>query len=283
MFRPFLLPMAKNANMVVLLTGGSSGIGAAAARMLAQAGMTVYSASRHPAGAETFPSGGKIVPAVLDVNDAAATERLVDQIVLAEGSLDAVVCNAGNGMAGSAEDTSEQEYRYQFETTFFGAVKTVKAALPVMRRQGHGRIITVSSVAGFAPIPYQSFYSAAKSALLSWTEAVRSEVRRFGIQTCVILPGDVRTGFTAARCIAAAAESGDSAYYATMHHSIATMARDEQNGMSPQVIARVIIRQLRRPRMRASVTPGVLYKGIRFLIRVLPDTPVMRIIEYLYK
>ena len=138
---------------IVLLTGGSSGIGAAAALMLARSGMTVYAASR----SGKAPEHPLIVPVVMDVNDEKAVGDTVDRIVAEQGRLDAVVCNAGNGIAGAVEDTSVDEVRYQFETCFFGVVKTVGACLPVFRRQGHGRIITVSSVAAVIPIPYQTF------------------------------------------------------------------------------------------------------------------------------
>ena len=153
---------------IVLLTGGSSGIGAATAWMLAQAGMTVYATSR----SGKAPEHERIIPLVMDVNDAQAVENTVSRILSEQGRLDAVVCNAGNGMAGAAEDTSIDEIRYQFETCFYGAVKVIDACLPVFRRQGYGRILTVTSVAAFIPIPYQAFYSSVKAALLMYTKAL---------------------------------------------------------------------------------------------------------------
>ena len=149
---------------VVLLTGGSSGIGAATAHLLASAGMKVYAGSRR--GTIDIPQEG-IVPVKLDVNDAAMAATVVADILTAEGHLDAVVCNAGNGVYGPVEGTLEEEARSQFETTFFGSLKTIEACLPVFRQQGFGRIITVASVMSILPLPYQAFYAAAKSALLS--------------------------------------------------------------------------------------------------------------------
>ena len=172
---------------VVLVTGGSSGIGAATARLLAQAGMKVYAGSRR--GTLESPVDG-VIPVKMDVNDSAATEAVVSEILQA---------NAGNGVYGPIEGTLEEEARAQMETIFFGSLKTIEACLPAFRRQGYGRIVTVNSVMGILPLPYQGLYSSAKAALLSLTEALAMELKGTGIQCCSILPGDVATGFTSAR------------------------------------------------------------------------------------
>ena len=194
---------------VVLLSGGSSGIGAATAHLLASAGMKVYAGSRR--GTVDVPQEG-IVPVKLDVNDAATVQVVVEDIVSREGQLDAVICNAGNGVYGPVEGTLEEEARAQFETTFFGSLKCIEACLPVFRRQGFGRIVTVDSVMGILPLPYQVFYSCAKAALLSLTEGLAMEVAGTGIECCCVLPGDVATGFTQARKLNAAAQAPDSPY-----------------------------------------------------------------------
>ena len=115
---------------VVLLTGGSSGIGAATARLLAEAGITVYAGSRRGTVERPAP---RIIPVRLDVNDREDTEALVQRIVGEQGHLDAVICNAGNGIYGPIEKATEEEARYQFETCYFGALKTIQACLPVFR------------------------------------------------------------------------------------------------------------------------------------------------------
>ena len=260
---------------VVLLTGGSSGIGAATSLMLASAGMKVYAASR----SGRAPSHPLIVPVGLDVNDEEATRALVEEIVSREGHLDAVVANAGNGIAGPIENTSDEEVRYQFETCFFGSTKTIRSVLPQMRRQGYGRIVTVSSVAGFIPIPYQAIYSSAKAALLILTQALSLEVAPFGIQCGSVLPGDTKTGFTSARKKIA---SVDPSYEKTFTESVGKMEKDEQNGMPPEAIARAILRQLQRRRMKPSVTPGFTYKAIRVLEKIVPEKLMLWIVSLLY-
>ena len=139
---------------VVLLTGGSSGIGAATARLLAEAGFTVYAGSRRGTVEKPAP---RIIPVQLNVNDSAQIEEVVDRIVGEQGHLDAVICNAGNGIFGPVEGATDAELRYQFETCFFGSHKTIQACLPVFRRQGFGRIITITSVMAILQLPFQGF------------------------------------------------------------------------------------------------------------------------------
>lgn len=272
----------KNPVQIVLLTGGSSGIGAATAQMLHDNGMIVYAASRRGSLPDGIQASSTLIPVKMDVNDADGIEAVVKHIVQQQGRLDAVVCNAGNGIAGAIEDTSEHEARTQMETCFFGAVKTIQACLPVFRRQGHGRIITVTSVAALIPIPYQAFYSAVKAALLIFTKALSIEVKPFGIQCCSILPGDTKTGFTSARKYTEASQDKDSPYYERMSASVGKMEHDEQNGMAPTVIARAVCHQLKRRRMSVTVTPRLDYKLIGLLSHWLPDRLMLWIVGLLY-
>ena len=275
-------------NQVILLTGGSSGIGAATAILLAQEGNHVYAASRSGRLPEDLkPESlatcrGFVRGISVDVNDASSLQNAVENICREEGRLDVLVCNAGNGIAGAIEQTNEEEAKYQFETCFFGAVKSIQACLPTFRAQGHGKIITVTSVAAVIPLPYQTFYSAVKAALLSLTQSLQLELKPFHIQCCSILPGDTKTGFTAARKYTKAAQDSSSPYYKAMMASVQKMEKDEQNGMSAQVIARAIARQVRRRRMSISVTPRIDYWAIGLLVRLLPRRLVLWIVGLLY-
>ena len=267
---------------VVLLTGGSSGIGAATASLLSEAGMTVFAASRSGKAPSGFPGGGEIVPIVMDVNDEVAIKKAIDGILARCGSLDAVVCNAGNGIAGPIEETSVSEVEEQFRTTFYGVVKTIQACLPVFREQGHGRVVTVSSVAAVAPLPYQGFYSAVKAAILNLTKALAIETKCFGIQCCTIMPGDVKTGFTAARRIAAKASSPESAYYQATRKGVEAMAKDETGGMAPEVIGRAVRRQLQKRKMDPEKTPTLLYSLLVWAIRRFPQGLVLKVLGRMY-
>ena len=135
---------------VVLITGASSGIGLEVAKQLSDVGVKVYAASRRGI-VGTEQSG--IIPLKMDVNNEAEIQDAIAQIFQKHKRLDAVICNAGNGIGGAIEDTSEEETRYQMETNFFGTVKTIRACLPVFRKQRRGKIMTTSSVAALVPIP----------------------------------------------------------------------------------------------------------------------------------
>lgn len=269
----------KDTVQVVLVTGGSSGIGAATARVLADAGMKVYAGSRR--GTLETPDQ-RIVPVKLDVNDAALTEAVVADIVQKEGRLDAVVCNAGNGIYGPVEGTLEEEARAQFETNYFGALKTIQACLPVFRRQGFGRIVTITSVMAVLQLPFQGFYSSVKAALLSLSESLSLELKGTGIQCCSILPGDVRTGFTSARKLNVAAQDPQSPYREKMERNLRKVEKDEQGGMEPEVIARAVLKQLRRKKMSVRVIPRLDYAFVGLLTRILPEKSKLSLISLLY-
>ena len=128
---------------VVLLTGGSSGIGAVTARMLSDAGYKVYAGSRRGTLPDDCSGRDNLIPVVLDVNSQSSVSEVVASILSKEGHIDAVICNAGNGIAGAVEQTTVDEAKYQFETCFFGAHRVIREVLPTMRAQKSGRIITM--------------------------------------------------------------------------------------------------------------------------------------------
>ena len=264
---------------VVLITGGSSGIGAATAHLLADAGMKVYAGSRR--GTIEHPREG-IIPVVLDVNDSAGTEAVVARIVESEGRLDAVVCNAGNGIYGPVEGTLEEEARAQFETTYFGSFKTIRACLPVFRKQHFGRIITVTSVMAVLQLPFQGFYASAKAALMSLSQSLSMELKGTGIECCSILPGDVATGFTAARKVTKAGTDPASPYKEGMERNLKKIEHDELGGMAPEVIGRAILKQLQRRHMAVRVIPRIDYKLVGMLVRLLPAKTVLSVVSRMY-
>ncbi len=264
---------------VALVTGGSSGIGAATALLLASKGVKVYAASRRGTVQDSSPL---IVPVSLDINDAAGLEAVVKDIVSREGRLDAVVCNAGNGIYGPIEGTLEEEARYQFETNYFGALKTIQACLPQFRAQGFGRIITITSVMAILQLPFQGFYSSVKAAMLSLSESLSMELAGTGIQCCSILPGDVKTGFTAARKLNVAAQDPASPYKAAMERNLRKIEKDELGGMEPSVIAKAVLRELKRRNMHVRVIPRIDYAAVGLLVRILPEGAKLKLLRALY-
>ncbi len=235
---------------VVLITGASSGIGQACARRLARRGYQVFGTSRRPqAGAE-----GPFEMIAMDVADETSVRQGVATVLAQAGSLDAVVNNAGFGFGGAVEDTSIDEAREIFETNFFGMLRVCAAVLPHMRERRAGFIVNVSSLGGLIALPFQGMYSATKFAMEASSEALRMEVRPFGIHVVLIEPGDTRTDFTANRRRTQSSQAG-SPYADSMQRALAVVEHDEQTGTSPEEVARLLERILRSrsPRLRYSV------------------------------
>lgn len=269
---------------VILLTGGSTGIGFETAVRLMNKGCRVYSASRSGTSQFKGENGeGEIIPIQMDVNNAGEINDAVALIMKENNRLDAVICNAGNGVAGSVEDTSEEEMKYQFETNFFGVVKTIQACLPVFRRQGYGRIMTTSSVAGIVPLPYQAFYSAGKSAVLNFMQALSMEVKPFGIECCTVLPGDTKTKFTSTRRYTERSKLSTSAYKDRMDKTVKRIEESEQNGMEAAFVAQKMVKELLKSRcMKQIIIPGTNYRIICKLFNMCPVSFRSRVIERIY-
>lgn len=270
-------------NKVVLLSGGSSGIGLELARQLMQKGMCVYSASRRLALPEkNSGNSGKIIPVKMDVNKEEDIHSVLHSIMQHEGRLDVLICNAGNGIAGAVEDTSHDEARYQMETNFFGAIKLIRNCLPIFRKQGYGKIMANSSIAAIIPIPFQAFYTASKSALFTFMQALSMEISPYGIQCCTVLTGNAKTNFTSARKYARLALSPDSAYKEMMSKSVGAMENDEEKGMEASFIAQKMVDQLCRKRMEEILIPGNIYKVIYWLYNMLPIRLRLWIVKKIY-
>jgi NAD(P)-dependent dehydrogenase (short-subunit alcohol dehydrogenase family) len=236
-----------NIAKVVLVTGTSSGFGYAIAKVLAAKNYRVFGTTRAPgAGA-----ADGFATLTLDVTQDESVAACIADVIRAAGRIDAVVNNAGIGIAGAIEDTTPAEAQSQFETNFFGTHRVCRTVLPHMRAQRAGAIINMSSLAGRIPLPFQGFYSATKFAVEAYTEALRMEVRPFGISVSMIEPGDFATSFTANRRMTTASVS-TSPYYQSSIRAIETMARDEQanQDLSPVIGAVETILQCRRPALR---------------------------------
>ena len=242
----------------VIVTGGSSGIGRCAAIALRDAGFTVYEFSRRD-----IPLEG-VTHMTVDVTEEEAVKAAVDKV--AEQGLDLVVNCAGFGISGAVEFTELSEAKRQFDVNFFGMVNVNKAALPHLRKT-KGRIISVSSVAAVAHIPFQTYYSAAKAAMESYTCALANEVRPFGVSVTVMQPGDIRTGFTQSR---AKCPAGDDVYEGRIGRSVRGMEKDEENGMSPEAAGRYLLRIAKKRRVKPIYTLGLGYKCLSVLCKVLP-------------
>ena len=256
----------------VVITGGSSGIGKATAEVFAERGWQVFEWSR------SGKSTDKITHISCDVTKPEETKAAVKQVLDKAGQIDVFISNAGFGISGAIEFTTSEDAHRQMEVNFFGALNSVQAVLPAMRERQAGRIIFTSSVAAVLSIPYQSFYSASKAAINALALALQNEVRAFGIHVSVLMPGDVSTGFTAAR---KKSEEGLDAY-GNIHKAVAAMEKDEQGGMSPRQMAKQLYSIATRHCPAPQYVGGAQYKLFCFLDRLLPKRLVNRIVGQLY-
>ena len=256
---------------VAVITGASCGIGAALASLLAARGLTVYGLSRRG----TAPEG--VRPVAVDVTDAAATQAAIDAILAETGQIDYAVLAAGAGIAGAVEHIPEDAAARQVAVNLLGVDNCLRALTPALRAS-RGRVLAIGSVAGVFPIPFQAHYSATKAAVEALVRAYGNEVRPFGIKAGVAMLGDTRTGFTAARTTFT---EGDETYGGRITKSVARMAHDEENGASPERVARVLAHRL-LGHMPPRFTVGASYRLLVMLDRLLPVSAVEKILSMLY-
>ena len=222
---------------VVLITGASSGLGLATASLLAGRGFKVFGTSRKPPRDDA--NGFEMLQ--LDVTSDESVDACIQTLMHKTGRINVLVNNAGYGLHGAIEETSIGEAKSQFETNFFGTVRMVKAVLPIMRQQGRGQIINISSTAGLVASPFQAFYCASKHAVEGYTEALRHEVKRFNIKVSIVEPGWFKTNVANASISSAAA--GSVHEYREMYQRFLSIAKEHiQNGDDPRLVAETILR-----------------------------------------
>ncbi len=258
---------------VAIVTGGSSGIGLSTARALHRAGYVVYEFSRRDRQDEWAHH------VTADITDEQAVGAAVSEVLSCEGQIDLVVNNAGGGISGAIEFTRTEDAQRLMDLNFFGMVRVNRAVIPIMRSAGCGRIINISSVGGPVPLPFQAFYSASKAAVNAYSLALANELRPFGIQVVAVQPGDIATGFTAAR---KKLHQGEEIYQGRIGRSVGRMEKDEQGGMSPDTAGRFIARVARRRYPAPVVTIGLPYKLVMLLLRLLPQRLVNWILYWIY-
>jgi NAD(P)-dependent dehydrogenase (short-subunit alcohol dehydrogenase family) len=243
----------------VLITGCSSGIGHATAERLARAGHTVYATARRQEAIADLEEAGCTTLA-LDVADEASMSAAVERVVAEQGAVGVLVNNAGYSQSGAIETVPLSDVRRQFETNVFGLIRMSQLVLPGMRAQHWGRIVNISSMGANFTFPGGGVYHATKYAVEAISDAMRFEVKGFGVEVVVIQPGLIRTRF--GETAAAAVDRGEGPY----GEFNATVARTTAEvydkgplarlGGDPDDVARAIERAIERPRIRKRVTPS---------------------------
>ncbi len=258
---------------VAIVTGGSGGIGHDVVKLLSDAGYITYELSR---SGKSFDG---VVHIDCDVSDPDTVEMAVAQVIREQQRIDLLVNNAGMGISGAIEFTSEEYAKRIFDVNFFGSFHLIRSVVPTMREQKSGRIISITSVAGIIPIPFQAFYSATKSALLSLTRSLRNELQPFGISVTAIQPGDIATGFTDSR---KKEHEGDEFYAGRISRSVSRMEKDEQNGMPSSYAAKRICKIAKKKHVKPMYSIGFLYQIYSVLFPLLPSALSSWIVRLLY-
>ena len=266
---------------VVIVTGASSGIGKCCAETLAGLGFTVYGCSRR-GGVSQSIGDGLIKSLKLDVTDDASVKAAVGTVFDCEGGVDILVNCAGIGIAGAVEDCTGADALRQLDTNYVGMLRMIGAVLPSMRARKNGLIINIGSVGGIYSVPFQTLYSSSKAAVDAMTEGLRIELKPWGVKAVTIEPGDVKTGFTAARVYAEGCPDGRSDYGVEFARAIKQMEKDEQGGKGPDTVVREIIRMIKRKNPPVRCVVGFQYKLFVFLKRIFPKCLVESILTSMY-
>ena len=251
---------------VVLITGGSSGIGKSIGEFLCQKGFTVFGTSRNPERIteSRFPL------LTMDVRNTESIQKAVSHIIGATGRIDVLINNAGVGITGPLEEIPTAELKNNFETNFFGPIEVIKACLPQMRAQQSGLIINITSIAGYMGLPFRGVYSASKGALELVTEAISMEVKHFGISLVNVAPGDFATNIAAGRYHAPVIPG--SAYEQSYGNTLRQMDEHVDSGSNPEEMAKAIYDIINEKHPKLHYKIGFFMQKFSIVLkRILPD------------
>ncbi|MBC3847978.1 SDR family oxidoreductase [Winogradskyella echinorum] len=263
---------------VVLITGGSSGIGKSVGEYLQVKGYKVYGTSRNP---DNYPDS-KFPIVALDVTKPETIATCVNAVLNKESKIDVLINNAGAGITGPIEEIPDSEIKRNFETNLFGPINVIKAVLPTMRSQNSGLIINITSIAGYMGLPYRGIYSASKGALELITEAFRMELKEFNIEMTNVAPGDFATNIAAGRYHAPILD--DSPYQEKYGNTLRTMDEHVDEGNDPQQMANAIFRIIETNKPKIHYKVGAFMQKFSIVLkRILPDTVYEKLLMNHYK
>ncbi len=263
---------------VVLITGGSSGIGKSVGEFLQSKGFKVYGTSRNP---KNYPDS-KFPIVALDVTKSETISQCIAEVLDHESRIDILLNNAGAGITGPIEEIPDEEIKRNFETNLFGPINVIKAVLPTMRKQNSGLIINVTSIAGYMGLPYRGIYSASKGALELITEAFRMELKGFNINMTNVAPGDFATNIAAGRYHAPALDT--SPYKETYGATLSMMDEHVDGGSDPKQMAEAIFKIIETKNPKIHYKVGAFMQKFSIVLkRILPDSVYERLLMNHYK
>ncbi|MEG1752044.1 MAG: SDR family oxidoreductase [Clostridia bacterium] len=259
---------------VIIVTGATSGIGLAIATMFLQAGNIVYGIARKKV------EGLPFMLETADITNSEQIKETFNKIFEKEKRIDVLINNAGMGISGAIEHTSEQDLKNLFEVNLISQIRLCGEIIPFLRESGGGNIVNIGSLAGVIPIPFQACYSASKAAILNFSQALAMEIKPFNIFVSCVMPGDTKTGFTSAR--KKNKVMADLNYKNRIVRSIKKMEKDEQSGMSPQCVAKVVSSVITKKHPPLIKTVGTGNKAIVFFLKIAPTSLMIRIVSSMY-
>ena len=248
---------------VVLLTGATGGLGTAIAAHLDKNLFKVYGAGRKNIQTDNY------IPVYLDLLDSESIKKGIKEIISKEGRIDILINNAGIGITGSIEETNLTDVKKVFEVNFFGMMQLIQEVLPHMRKQKSGKIINISSIAGYTGLPYRGIYSATKAAVMRMTEALSAELYPFGIKVVEIAPGDFRTKIAEGRIYTPLNES--SPYYQDYKRILKMIDLEVEQGLEPEVLGKKVSKIIFKKNPRLTYNIGIFMQKLApFLATCLP-------------
>lgn len=263
---------------VILITGGSSGIGKAVGEYLQEKEYIVYGTSRNPEQV----SGSKFKLVALDVRDNASIQQCIQNVITEAGRIDVLINNAGVGITGPLEEIPLTEIKNNFDTNLFGPIGMMQAVLPHMRAQRQGLIINVTSIAGYMGLPFRSIYSASKGALELITESLRMETKAFGVNITNVAPGDFATDIASRRFHAPVIQG--SAYQEVYQQQLDMVNAHVAGGSNPIQMAEAIYKIIQTPQPKIHYKVGAFMQKFSIVLkRILPDTVYEKMLMNHYK
>ncbi len=266
----------QSAQEVVLVTGASSGIGKGIATYLAAKGYKVFGTSRREQASTDFQWKA------LDVTNRTSIERCAGEIMAEVGRIDILINNAGLGMVSSLEEAPQENVEQLINTNFYGTMWLIQEVMPIMRKQGRGKIFNISSIAGLMGLPYRSIYSASKFAIEGLTESLRCEVEKFGVQVCTIQPGSIRTDIKGSR-VSHLPEA--SPYNPELKYVENTINQEVESGIEVNDVATMIERLLKKQKLQPKYVVAKPFQKMvaNPLRRLLPSSIFERLVKGHYK
>ncbi len=258
---------------VILVTGASSGMGKATAKLLIEQGYIVYCGARRVEKMSDLKElGGHVYE--LDVTDQKSIDKLAAEIIKKQGRLDVLINNAGYGLYGAVEDIELDDARRQFEVNIFGLAAVTKAFLPLMRKQKSGKIINISSMGGKVYTPMGAWYHATKHALEGWSDCLRLELKPFGIDVVIVEPGVIKTEFGNIAGEPILKNSGEGAYKKmakNMAKSMNNSYRPDGLGSPVSLISNTIAKIIKKDRPKTRYVAGYLARPLMFVRKWFGD------------